>query len=61
MDNPLLDWDHAWKTVTGERRKEIGGIIRKKITRDSEYQLRLCSDSLAFEDDLFALTGKKNY
>ena len=59
-DNPLCDWDHAWKTVTGERKKEIGKAVLKKQSRENSYQLRLCVDSITFDNQIEMVTGKKN-
>ena len=31
LDNPLKDYEYAWRTVTGDRKKEIGTAIKKKL------------------------------
>ena len=31
LDNPLKDYEYVWRTVTGDRKKEIGTAIEKKV------------------------------
>ena len=34
-NNPLGDWEHAWNTVTGERKKDIYKAILKKQSKEN--------------------------